>query len=90
MEVPTKLFYARDRMVECYFWILGAYFEPKYAKARHITTKLLAFASLVDDTFDAYATFEELKLFMVAIERSDILKYKLCEILRPSITQATY
>ncbi|XP_047941552.1 bicyclogermacrene synthase-like [Salvia hispanica] len=68
-EAPTKLFYARDRMVEGYFWILGVYFEPKYAKARHITTKLLTFASLFDDTFDAYATFEELELFMVAIER---------------------
>ncbi|KAL1537586.1 bifunctional sesquiterpene synthase 1-like [Salvia divinorum] len=69
LEVPTKLFYARDRMVECYFWILGVYFEPKYAKARHITTKIIAIASLFDDTFDAYATFEELELFMVAIER---------------------
>ncbi|XP_047941539.1 LOW QUALITY PROTEIN: germacrene D synthase 2-like [Salvia hispanica] len=69
LEVPTKLFYARDRMVECYFWIMGAYFEPKYAKGRHITTKMIAIASLFDDTFDAYATFEELELFMVAIER---------------------
>ena len=72
-EAPTKLFYARDRMVEGYFWILGVYFEPKYAKARHITTKLLTFASLFDDTFDAYATFEELELFMVAIERLNFL-----------------
>ncbi|KAG6383297.1 hypothetical protein SASPL_156956 [Salvia splendens] len=69
LEVPTKLFYARDRMVECYFWILGVYFEPKYAKGRQITTKMIATASLFDDTFDAYATFEELELFMVAIER---------------------
>ena len=69
MEVPTKLFYARDRMVECYFWIMGVYFEPKYAKGRQITTKMIAIASLFDDTFDAYATFEELELFMVAIER---------------------
>lgn len=69
MEVPTKLFYARDRMVECYFWILGVYFEPKFAKARNITTKLIAIMSIVDDTFDAYATFDELQLFMVAIER---------------------
>ncbi|XP_042028677.1 bifunctional sesquiterpene synthase 1-like [Salvia splendens] len=69
LEVPTKLFYARDRMVECYFWIMGVYFEPKHAKARQITTKMTAIASLFDDTFDAYATFEELELFMVAIER---------------------
>ncbi|XP_057812101.1 bicyclogermacrene synthase-like [Salvia miltiorrhiza] len=68
LEVPTKLFYARDRMVESYFWILGVYFEPKFAKARNFLTKILAISSIIDDTFDAYATFDELQLFMVAME----------------------
>lgn len=69
LEVPTKLSYARDRMVEGYFWIMGVYFEPKYGLARNISTKLLAIASIFDDTFDAYATFQELQLLVEAMER---------------------
>nr|QIQ55995.1 putative terpene synthase 4 [Eremophila drummondii] len=69
LEVPTKLSYARDRLVETYFWDLGVYFEPKYAVARKILTKAQAIISLIDDTYDAYGTFEELEIFTEAIER---------------------
>lgn len=69
LGVSTKLSYARDRMVETYFWIMGVYFEPQYALARKILTKLQGIASLFDDTYDAYATYEELQLFTEAIER---------------------
>ncbi|KAL0363720.1 UNVERIFIED_CONTAM: Bicyclogermacrene synthase [Sesamum calycinum] len=72
IEVEKKLSYARDRMVETYFWILGVYFEPEYAVARKILTRVQALASLVDDTFDAYATFQELQIFTQAIERWSI------------------
>ncbi|KAL0442351.1 UNVERIFIED_CONTAM: Bifunctional sesquiterpene synthase 1 [Sesamum latifolium] len=72
LEVEKKLPYARDRMVETYFWILGVYFEPEYAVARKILTRVQALASLVDDTFDAYATFQELQIFTQAIERWSI------------------
>ncbi|KAL0352704.1 UNVERIFIED_CONTAM: BTB/POZ domain and ankyrin repeat-containing protein NPR1 [Sesamum angustifolium] len=72
IEVEKKLSYARDRMVETYFWILGVYFEPEYAVARKILTRVQALASLVDDTFDAYATFQELQIFTQAIERWNI------------------
>ncbi|KAL8508359.1 hypothetical protein ACS0TY_018821 [Phlomoides rotata] len=72
LGVSTKLSYARDRMVETYFWIIGVYFEPQYALARKILTTLQGIASLFDDTYDAYATFEELQLFTEAIERWDI------------------
>ncbi|KAH6776279.1 hypothetical protein C2S52_013840 [Perilla frutescens var. hirtella] len=68
LDVPTKLPFARDRLVEGYFWILGVYFEPNFALARKILTKLIAIASLFDDAYDAYGTFEELRLFTEAIE----------------------
>ncbi|KAG8388762.1 hypothetical protein BUALT_Bualt02G0159000 [Buddleja alternifolia] len=69
IEGPTKLWYARDRMVETYFWVLGIYYEPKYALARKIMTKVQALVSVIDDTYDAYGILEELEIFTEAIER---------------------
>ncbi|XP_043701581.1 (-)-germacrene D synthase-like [Telopea speciosissima] len=73
LEFATKLPYARDRLVECYFWIVGVYFEPHYSLARMILTKVIALTSILDDTYDVYGTLEELNLFTDAIERWDII-----------------
>ncbi|KAJ9676232.1 hypothetical protein PVL29_024968 [Vitis rotundifolia] len=72
LDFATKLPFARDRLVEGYFWILGVYFEPQYVWARRIVTKTIAMTSTMDDIYDAYGTFEELELFTEAIERWDI------------------
>ncbi|XP_042478009.1 (-)-germacrene D synthase-like isoform X2 [Macadamia integrifolia] len=72
LDVATKLPYARDRLVECYFWIVGVYFETHYSLARMIMTKVIAMTSIIDDTYDVYGTLEELKLFTDAIDRWDI------------------
>lgn len=71
MDFARKLPFARDRMVECYFWIIGVYFEPQYCLARKILTKIVAMASTIDDIYDVYGTPEELELFTKAIERLD-------------------
>ncbi|KAJ4726171.1 Linalool synthase [Melia azedarach] len=71
-DVPNKLPFIRDRMVECYFWILGVYFEPQYLLGRRILGKVVAMSSIIDDIYDAYGTLEELELFTTAIERWDI------------------
>ncbi|KAG5601086.1 hypothetical protein H5410_032456 [Solanum commersonii] len=71
LDFENKYPYARDRLVECYFWILGVYFEPKYSRARKMMTKVLKMTSIIDDTFDAYATFDELVTFNDAIQRWD-------------------
>ncbi|KAI7981010.1 (-)-germacrene D synthase [Camellia lanceoleosa] len=68
-EIATKLPFARDRLVECYFWILGVYFEPKYSVVRSFMTKIIALASVIDDIYDVYGTPEELQSFTDAIER---------------------
>ncbi|TXG46287.1 hypothetical protein EZV62_028215 [Acer yangbiense] len=68
----AKLPFARDRVVECYFWILGVYFEPEYILARRILTKVIAMTSVIDDIFDVYGTIEELEIFTSAVERWDI------------------
>ncbi|XP_049379108.1 probable 5-epi-aristolochene synthase 4 [Solanum stenotomum] len=72
LDFVTTLPYARDRVVECYFWALGVYFEPQYSQARVMLTKTLAMTSIVDDTFDAYGTVKELEKYTDAIQRWDI------------------
>ncbi|XP_075671447.1 putative terpene synthase 2 [Castanea sativa] len=72
LDFANKLSFARDRVVECYFWILGVYFEPQYSIARKILTKIICMASTIDDIYDAYGTYEELELFTDAIKRWDI------------------
>ncbi|XP_015965435.1 probable terpene synthase 2 [Arachis duranensis] len=72
LDVPRKLPFVRDRIVECYYWSLGVYFEPQFCRARKIMTKTLGMLSIIDDTYDAYGTIDELELFTQAIERWDI------------------
>jgi len=72
MGLVKKLSFARDRLVECYFWSLGVHFEPQYSQGRLLLTKMIAFTSVMDDMFDAYGTFEELQLFTDVIKRFDI------------------
>ncbi|KAM3744275.1 hypothetical protein ACB098_06G040300 [Castanea mollissima] len=72
LDFATKLPFARDRIVECYFWIVSVYFEPQYSFGRKISTKVISMTSILDDIYDAYGTLEELKPFTEAIERWDI------------------
>ncbi|WOG97605.1 hypothetical protein DCAR_0416946 [Daucus carota subsp. sativus] len=67
-----KLPFARDRWVECYFWGLGLYFEPQYALARTILTKVFSLMIVLDDIYDVYGTLEEVTLLTDAIDRLDI------------------
>ncbi|XP_060973589.1 alpha-humulene synthase [Cannabis sativa] len=71
-EFAKKFPFARDRMVEQYFWILGVYYEPKYSRARKLLTKVIALASITDDIYDAYGTIDELELLTKAMQRWDI------------------
>ncbi|KAF3956996.1 hypothetical protein CMV_017945 [Castanea mollissima] len=72
LDFATKLPFARDRVVECYFWIVAVYFEPRYSLARKILTKVISMTSILDDIYDVYGTLEELGPFTEAIERWDI------------------
>ncbi|KAE8674431.1 (+)-delta-cadinene synthase [Hibiscus syriacus] len=72
LDFVTNFPFARDRMVECYLWANGVYFEPHYSIARTFLTKVICLTSLIDDIYDAYGTNEELELFTNAINRWDI------------------
>ncbi|KAG4122848.1 hypothetical protein ERO13_D11G293700v2 [Gossypium hirsutum] len=71
LDLATKLPFARDRLVEGYLWVLGAYFEPQYSFAREILAKTFVLVTLMDDIYDAYGTLEELQLLTNAVQRLD-------------------
>ncbi|KAE8727391.1 hypothetical protein F3Y22_tig00005465pilonHSYRG00162 [Hibiscus syriacus] len=57
-NMASKFPYMRHILVEVYLRAVGYYFEPRYARARYMYTKLAMMWELMDDTNDAYATFE--------------------------------
>ncbi|MQM18192.1 hypothetical protein Taro_051179 [Colocasia esculenta] len=67
-----KLSFARDRLVECYFWIVGVQYEPHLAHGRMLMAKLICLTSVLDDIYDSYGTLEELLLLTDAMQRWDI------------------
>ncbi|KAL5831571.1 hypothetical protein ACOSQ4_016925 [Xanthoceras sorbifolium] len=72
LDLASKLPYTRERLIECYFWVVSTYFEPCYTRGRLIYTKVLKLMSVVDDIYDAYGNIEELRLFTDATERWNI------------------
>lgn len=69
MNFTYKLSFARDRVVESYFWALGVYFEPEYYFARKTLCKFIAMITVVDDIYDVYGKLDELEIFTEAIQR---------------------
>ncbi|KAL6864798.1 hypothetical protein ACP4OV_015949 [Aristida adscensionis] len=71
VQVESRFPFARDRIVECYLWSLGAYFEPCYSRGRIILAMMFAIATLLDDTYDSYGTLQECDIFTKFIESWD-------------------
>ncbi|WVZ51481.1 hypothetical protein U9M48_002626, partial [Paspalum notatum var. saurae] len=67
----VNLTYSRDRGVEMYFWAFGIFQGEGNSRARIMFSKMIAIISLMDDTYDSHATFEECKKFDEAIARWD-------------------
>ncbi|CAN6270906.1 unnamed protein product [Urochloa humidicola] len=67
----VKLPYARDRMVEIYFWTCGMLHEEEYSHSRMLFAKTFGMVSLLDDTFDVHATLEECHKLNEAMHRWD-------------------
>ncbi|CAL1373266.1 unnamed protein product [Linum trigynum] len=70
-DLPNRMSYGRDRLVEVYFWAMGCLWKPKYSLARYCFMKVTTLGSVLDDTYDAYGTIEELEQFTDAIYRWD-------------------
>ncbi|KAG2658293.1 hypothetical protein PVAP13_1KG250100 [Panicum virgatum] len=71
LEIESKLPFARDRVVECYFWMSGVYFEPCQSRGRIILTMMIAIIAIFDDIFDYYGTMEACELLTNCVERWD-------------------
>ncbi|CAN1234147.1 Probable terpene synthase 3 [Linum perenne] len=63
LDFATKVLYARDKLVETYYWAVGMFWEPKFALARYFVTKGTTLGTVLDDTYDVYGTIDELELF---------------------------
>ncbi|XP_057994637.1 probable terpene synthase 6 [Hevea brasiliensis] len=72
LDVAEKLHYSRDRIVEAYLWAVGPHFEPQDSLSRMLMAKSIEIITIVDDTYDEYATIDELQRFTAAIERWNI------------------
>ncbi|CAI0454664.1 unnamed protein product [Linum tenue] len=72
IDVTTNFPYARDRLVESYYVFNCAYFEPKYGQGRIMGTKIFLVVTILDDTIDNFATFEELRALVEAIDERDV------------------
>ncbi|KAL6885621.1 hypothetical protein ACP4OV_010400 [Aristida adscensionis] len=68
IQIESRLPFARDRVVECYLWALGVYFEPCYSRGRIILAMMFALITLFDDIYDSYATSEECEIFTKCVE----------------------
>ncbi|KAL1815788.1 hypothetical protein ACET3Z_018362 [Daucus carota] len=64
--------FARDRLVEHYFWANGIVSGPEYSAFRDMATKVICLITTVDDVYDVYGSLEELKLFTDYVDRWDI------------------
>ncbi|KAL9455762.1 hypothetical protein AB3S75_005061 [Citrus x aurantiifolia] len=67
-----ELHFARDRIMENFFWALGEVWEPQFGYCRRMSTKANALITTIDDVYDVYGTLDELELFTNAVERWDV------------------
>ncbi|KAJ4847905.1 hypothetical protein Tsubulata_043128 [Turnera subulata] len=72
LDFATKLpQFFRDRLIEVFFWPIGALPEPELSLSRMTLGKVCALFTVIDDIYDVYGSIDELELFTEAIERWD-------------------
>ncbi|KAK4577390.1 hypothetical protein RGQ29_027760 [Quercus rubra] len=76
MGLGNKLSFARDRLMECFFWTVGMVFEPQFSNCRKGLTKVTSLITIIDDVYDVYATLEELEMFTDTVQRWDVKAVK--------------
>ncbi|EOA19016.1 hypothetical protein CARUB_v10007667mg [Capsella rubella] len=70
LEFASKLPpYFRDRIVELHFFVISMYFEPQFSRARIMLTKFYTAETIIDDTFDRYASIHEAEILANSLAR---------------------
>ncbi|KAF8008107.1 hypothetical protein BT93_K1939 [Corymbia citriodora subsp. variegata] len=72
VSLAKKLSFARDRLMECFFWAVGMADEPSLTNCRKGLTKVISLITIIDDVYDVYGTLDELELFTDGVRRWDI------------------
>ncbi|KAF9600971.1 hypothetical protein IFM89_014677 [Coptis chinensis] len=62
-----KLSFARDRLMECFFWTTGVIGDPRFYYYKKWYTKLNTMVTTIDDVYDVYGTLDELMLLREAV-----------------------
>ncbi|QHN97115.1 Myrcene synthase [Arachis hypogaea] len=70
--LAEKLSFARDRLMENFFWTVGVNFNPEFGSFRRAITKVNCFINTIDDMYETFGTLEDLELFTKAVERWDL------------------
>nr|WKW91725.1 TPS1 [Cinnamomum burmanni] len=64
--------FARDRLVNSFFWAAAVTSEPQFGRCQEAVTKVIQFITTIDDIYDVYGTVDELELFTNAVDRWDL------------------
>ncbi|KAJ7982691.1 Myrcene synthase, chloroplastic [Quillaja saponaria] len=66
-----ELSFARNRLMENFFWNVGIAWMPHFGYHRRMQTTVFALITTIDDVYDVHGTLEELELFTDVVDRWD-------------------
>ncbi|KAL0909538.1 hypothetical protein M5K25_020414 [Dendrobium thyrsiflorum] len=72
LDLGKTLSFSRDRLMECFFYVVGIVHDPDYGFCREKLTQVGMLIATIDDVYDIYGSLEELELFTQIIDSWDI------------------
>ncbi|RWR88225.1 Geraniol synthase, chloroplastic [Cinnamomum micranthum f. kanehirae] len=72
LGLGEQLSFARDRLVDCFFWAAAMTSEPQFGRCQEAVAKVVQLTTTIDDIYDVYGTVDELELFTNAVDRWDL------------------